>query len=139
MLRSSMGTTNVTVGDDDRRLLIAHYHFYRDMDTGRRSPMTPPQQHFVAVCRGSVPPETEHERAYMRFKQLIALASVDEAAVVAAGFVLPPFNPKSEVSVESQLVDVPCPALCGLRPTDLTRATDRDSSGDPMHAVSAAD
>src|SRR5262245_58482360 len=84
-----MGAATATIGDDDRRLLIAHYAFYRALDSGGRAPTTSAQQHFIAVCRGAALPETDHERAYSRFKQAVTAAGLDEATVVASGFVLP--------------------------------------------------
>ena len=48
-----MGAAGAAVGDDDRRLLVAHYQFYRSLDTGSRVPVTAAQRHFIAVCRGT--------------------------------------------------------------------------------------
>jgi Prokaryotic dksA/traR C4-type zinc finger len=83
-----MDAATVTIGDDARKLLIAHYGFYRDLDSGRRAPATPAQRHFIAVCRGAAPPETDHERAYTHFKRAVTAAGINEAAVVASGFAL---------------------------------------------------
>jgi uncharacterized protein YifE (UPF0438 family) len=58
-----MGAVNTNISSDDSKLLIAHYKFYHDLDTGDRVPTTPAQHHFVAVCRGLSVPETNHERA----------------------------------------------------------------------------
>lgn len=78
-----------TLSDGDRRLLIAYYPFYHALDLGERLPTTPAQRHFIAVCRGIAPPETDHERTYSQFKQAVAAGGFNEAAVVASGFVLP--------------------------------------------------
>jgi hypothetical protein len=48
-----MAAKHTMIGDDDRRLLIAHYVFYRDLDTGARKPTTLAQHHFVSACRGA--------------------------------------------------------------------------------------
>lgn len=84
-----MDVDRSTISDDDKRLLVAHYEFYRDLDSGRRAPTTPEQRHFIAACRDTEPPETDHERAYLRFKRAVAAAGLNEADVVAANFVLP--------------------------------------------------
>ncbi len=109
-----MGAAVAAIGDDDRRLLIAHYEFYRALDTGGRIPTTAAQRHFIAVCRGGALPETDHERAYARFKQAAAAAGLSEAAVAASGFVLPP-EQSDEDAGAGDVVDVPvrpC-AACG--------------------------
>lgn len=101
-----MDAATATIGDDDRRLLVAHYSFYRSLDLGRRAPTTPAQRHFIAVCRGTVPPETDHERAYVRFKQAVAAAGINEAIVVASGFVLLA-EALAEETGASEAVDIP--------------------------------
>ncbi len=110
-----MGAAEAIISDDDKKLLVAHYGFYQDLDTGQRAPTTPAQQHFVAVCRGTASPETEHERAYARFRQAIAAADVDEAAVVVARFVPSSTATGDDDQDFGQVVDVPvrpC-AACG--------------------------
>jgi uncharacterized protein YifE (UPF0438 family) len=53
-----------------RRLLLERYvHFYESLDSGARVPTTDAQKHFVAVCRGEVEPETEHEWAWVTHKK----------------------------------------------------------------------
>jgi phage/conjugal plasmid C-4 type zinc finger TraR family protein len=84
-----MSKVRGVLNDDDRRLLVAYYSFYRSLDTGSRMPTTSAQHHFVAVCRRTAKPESEHEHAYMRFKQAIAEAGIDEATAVVAGFEVP--------------------------------------------------
>jgi len=51
----------------ERQLLEKHKDFYEDLNHGRRKPTTEAQKHFLLVCRGQAPPETEHEFAYMHF------------------------------------------------------------------------
>jgi hypothetical protein len=102
-----MDAASGTIGDDDRRLLIAHFPFYRALDSGSRAPTTPAQRHFVAVCRGTAPPETDHERAYSRFRQAVTIAGIDEAVVVAAGFVLPPEVVGQDTDDAVQMTDLP--------------------------------
>ncbi|MEX0642509.1 MAG: DUF413 domain-containing protein [Pirellulales bacterium] len=84
-----MDVATSTIGDDDRRLLVAHYAFYRALDSGGRAPTTPAQRHFIAVCRDTATPKTDHERAYLRFKRAVAAAGLNEAVMVASEFVLP--------------------------------------------------
>jgi hypothetical protein len=79
---------NATIDEGDRKLLLVHYAFYRALDLGSRTPTTPAQEHFLAVCRGTATPETEHERAYFRLKCAVAVTGIDEAVLVASGFVL---------------------------------------------------
>jgi|GEM_PF-6687684 len=101
-----------TISDDDRRLLIAHYQFYEALDTGSRAPTTVAQRHFVAVCRGAAPPQTEHEWAYTRLKQAISTWGINEADMVASGFAMPP-----ELSAEDlgagDVIDVPVQPCVG--------------------------
>ncbi len=49
---------------EQERLLTKYLAFYRDLETGRRKPTTPAQEHFVAFTTGHIPAETDHERAY---------------------------------------------------------------------------
>lgn len=103
-----------TLSDDDRRLLIAHFQFYSALDSGRRTPTTAAQRHFVAVCRGTELPETDHERAYSRFKHAGGAEGVNEATVIAAGFVLP-LEPYGDNLDASEVIEVPIRACaaCG--------------------------
>ena len=98
-----MSAAGAAIGDDDRRLLVAHYPFYRSLDTGDRVPVTVAQRHFLAVCRGTAAPETDHERAYSRFKQIVVAAGGSEEAVVASGFVVLPGSLGEDIDA----VDVP--------------------------------
>ncbi len=52
----------------DRALLRKHLNFYEALDHGRRTPTTPRQLHFLAVCRDSAAPITQHEVAYLRYR-----------------------------------------------------------------------
>src|SRR5262249_17022271 len=70
------------------------------------------QRHFVAVCRGAVPPETAHEHAYVRFKQAVAAAGLDDAAIVASDFVLPSDEAADKMS---RTVDLPVRPCAGCR------------------------
>lgn len=72
--------------DDERRRLVAHYSFYRSLESGERVPTTAAQWHFVAVCRGAATPETVHEVAFEKFKRIVAGSERSEAAIVASGF-----------------------------------------------------
>ena len=110
-----MDAATATIGDDDRRLLIAHYSFYRALDLGSRAPTTPAQRQFIAVCRGAALPETDHERAYARFKQAVAAADINDAAVVASGFVLRPAA-LGEGTDASEMVNIPVRSCVGCGP-----------------------
>jgi Prokaryotic dksA/traR C4-type zinc finger len=84
-----MHAIDTAISDHDRTLLNAHYRFYRSLDTGERRPSTLAQRHFVAVCRDSATPETDHEHAYARFKSAVVAAGVDLELVAASGFIVP--------------------------------------------------
>jgi hypothetical protein len=102
-----MEAATATIGDDDKRLLIAHYAFYHALDSGGRAPTTPAQRHFIAVCRGITSPETDHERAYSRFKRAVTASGLDETAVVASGFVLSPGRIGEDSDDAGAVVDIP--------------------------------
>jgi len=65
----------------------------------------------IAECRGSATAETDHERAYSRFKRALYATGISEAAVVASGFVLPP-EIISAVGTAFDIPVRPCPQ-CG--------------------------
>jgi len=50
------------------KLIKRHLPFYRALAEGHRLPATPAQMRFVRVARGEVPPETEHERAFLLWR-----------------------------------------------------------------------
>lgn len=102
-----MDAARATIGDDDRRLLVAHYAFYHALDSGGRVPTTSAQRHFITVCRGIASPETDHERAYLRFKRAVKAAGLDEAAVVASEFVLSAEVVSEEPDDAGAVVDIP--------------------------------
>lgn len=102
-----MSSAKVTISDTDRELLVAHYHFYRSLESGDRFPSTAAQQHFVRVCQGSVAPESDHEFAYLRFKRAVEITGLDESVVVGAGFVFPISQTQDSELVEFDVVDVP--------------------------------
>jgi hypothetical protein len=110
-----MNPASAILADAERTLLIAHYAFYHALDSGARAPTTPAQHHFVAVCRGAAAPETDHERAYTKFKQVVADAGLDEAVVITSGFVLSPEPVGAERNGLGAVVELafrPC-AVCG--------------------------
>src|SRR2546426_10972873 len=57
---------------DEAALIERHLDFYRSLDTGRRSPTSSAQHHFVAVCRCQAKAATLHEVAYVKYRMLIA-------------------------------------------------------------------
>ncbi len=56
--------------DRETRLLAEHLEFYRGLVDGTRKPSTSAQEHFVAVARGLVPAESEHERAFLKWRSM---------------------------------------------------------------------
>ncbi|MEO6260079.1 MAG: DUF413 domain-containing protein, partial [Thermoanaerobaculia bacterium] len=56
--------------DQETRLLAEHLEFYRGLVDGTRQPSTPAQEHFVEVARGLVPAESEHERAFLKWRSM---------------------------------------------------------------------
>lgn len=57
---------------EEEGLLRKHMTFYRDLETGRRRPRSPAQQHFVLVTLGRAAAETLHEKAYVKHMRLRA-------------------------------------------------------------------
>ena len=49
-------------------LLLEHLDFYQALDTGTRESTTDSQRHFVDVARGDIAPATNHEFAYLAYK-----------------------------------------------------------------------
>jgi hypothetical protein len=92
----------VRLTEQERRLLVDHYTFYKSLADGSRTPTTPAQCHFVAVCRGQASADTEHELAWQNFRRLMSLTHVPERQVVDRGFRLEvvvgnvPSEPQSE-------------------------------------------
>jgi uncharacterized protein YifE (UPF0438 family) len=79
--------------DEYRRLLRAHFAFYRSLAASEREALTEDQRHFVDVCRGRVSPETAHEFAYTNFRKYCALTGISEEEAKASDFTFPPPNP----------------------------------------------
>jgi len=102
-----MNSAGPILSDADRTLLMAHFSFYRALRSGERMPTTPAQQHFVAVCRGSTSPETDHEKAYLRFRLACKNSGVDEAQIVSAGFQFPPSHEPMQHEYDSDVVEIP--------------------------------
>jgi uncharacterized protein YifE (UPF0438 family) len=102
-----MDEKRVYISDDDRRLLVDHYSFYRALDSGSRIPTTSKQHHFVSACRGTEQPETEHEWAYLRFKRAVVAGDYDEEVLVSSGFVLPDDAAASDQDSALTKIDIP--------------------------------
>jgi uncharacterized protein YifE (UPF0438 family) len=79
--------------DEYRRLLRAHFAFYRSLAAGEREALTEGQRHFVDACRGRASPKTAHEFAYTSFRKYCALAGISEEEAKASDFTFPPPNP----------------------------------------------
>ena len=62
----------ISLTDEEERLLARHLRFYRDLASGRRKPMTTAQEHFVKATVGHTAAETPHEWAYIKYKRLQA-------------------------------------------------------------------
>lgn len=84
-----MTAFDTQLSKDDRQLLVSYYPFYRSLETGMRAPKTEAQHHFIGVCRGEKVAKTEHEKAYQRFKRIVAEATHSEEELVACGFTVP--------------------------------------------------
>ncbi|GEM_PF-4855433 len=61
----------------ERQLIERYLSFYVELDSGKRTPNTADQKRFVKVCKGLVQPETEHEKAYIKYKQTGANPAID--------------------------------------------------------------
>lgn len=55
---------------EEKHCIRQHLKFYQDLDSGRRRPTTRAQHRFVQVCRGRMEPETMHEHAYLKWKEI---------------------------------------------------------------------
>lgn len=55
-------------------LIRRHLPFYRALAEGARLPRTDAQRRFVAVARGEAEPRTEHEHAFLRWREGVARA-----------------------------------------------------------------
>ena len=60
----------LALSGEERALLQRYLPFYRALETGRRTPLTRAQEHFVAVCEGRETAETQHELAYVKYMRL---------------------------------------------------------------------
>lgn len=52
----------------EKELLAEHLVFYNELAGGTRCPSTPAQQHFVAVAQGLASAESDHERAFLKWR-----------------------------------------------------------------------
>src|SRR4051794_925793 len=97
--------------EEYRCLLRKHLNFYRALDRGKRVASAEAQRHFVAVCRGTLPPATPHEFAYTSFKKYCALSGTTEEAAVANDFKFdapkPPQGAGSTNEVDQTVSGVP--------------------------------
>lgn len=78
----------------DRRLIQKYRYFYISLDNGSRQPSTEPQRHFIAVCQGRAKPRTQHEIAYVRYRN--ALAAVRVTSTVQQPIDRSAFKPTSK-------------------------------------------
>jgi len=79
-------------------LIRRHLPFYRALAEGARAPATAAQRRFVAVARGEAEPETEHERAFLRWREAVAAA---DRALVEEGRAR--FSPDARAAAEAKL------------------------------------
>tara|TARA_B100000446_G_C10479348_1_gene315361 strand:- start:302 stop:595 length:294 start_codon:yes stop_codon:yes gene_type:complete len=59
---------------EQANFLLNHGWAYQALAEGSRTPVTPEEEVFVAVCRGEKPPKTAHEKAWMLFCTKISLS-----------------------------------------------------------------
>ncbi len=64
--------TNGALNERERRLLLRYGRWLEALSSGHIQPLTPEQEHFVRVCRGGDTPNTEFERAWVKFSRLRA-------------------------------------------------------------------
>ena len=57
---------------EERGLIEKYLPFYSDLAKGVRRPITEAQKHFFAVTQGRTVAETDHEKAYIKWKRLEA-------------------------------------------------------------------
>jgi uncharacterized protein YifE (UPF0438 family) len=43
---------------------------YVELETGQSTPVTAAERHFIEVCRGNAEPDTDHENAYLKYKEI---------------------------------------------------------------------
>jgi uncharacterized protein YifE (UPF0438 family) len=55
----------------EQDLLHRYWRFYLDLVEGRRLPETDAQQRFLDVAAGRLPPVTEHERLWVRWRRMV--------------------------------------------------------------------
>ena len=63
------GMPSLTQREQD--LLQRYRQFYVDLVEGRRLPETDAQRRFLEVAAGRLPPMTEHERLWVRWRRMI--------------------------------------------------------------------
>lgn len=51
-------------------LLLNHREFYESLEFGTRQPESENQRHFIQVVEGNCPAESEHEKAYLKFREV---------------------------------------------------------------------
>ncbi len=68
------------LSERERELIEKYGTFYRALNGGHRKPETPEQERFVQVCRGQLPPESEHEIAFTKYVRIeLARREADHA------------------------------------------------------------
>ena len=55
----------------EQDLLQRYRQFYLDLVEGRRLPETDAQRRFLKVAAGRLPPMTEHERLWVRWRRMV--------------------------------------------------------------------
>jgi uncharacterized protein YifE (UPF0438 family) len=55
----------------EQDLLHRHRRFHLDLVEGQRLPETDAQQRFLDVAAGRLPPVTEHERLWVRWRRMV--------------------------------------------------------------------
>lgn len=79
-------------------LIRRHLPFYRALAEGARVPTTAAQRRFVAVARGEAEPRTDHERAFLLWREAVQRA---DRALAEDGRAR--FSPDARAAAEARL------------------------------------
>src|SRR5438874_916290 len=77
-----ISATPVPLDDRYRELLLRHGRFYMELESGERPASTPAQRHFVAVCQNRATPVSDHERAFLAFRSIVAKSRLTSEEVL---------------------------------------------------------
>ena len=66
-----MSDNRIYFSKKDLELLKNNLPFYQSLDSGTRFLTSIAQEHFVSVCRGEAPIQTEHECVYLKYRAIL--------------------------------------------------------------------